>query len=901
MPSLILLRPSTGVTASKTTVLTGEPQMIGRDGKCRVLINDNAVSREHARVWADGGTFYIEDLKSHNRTLVNNRVITAPTRLKPNDRIRICDFEFEFRDDRLPLPDSMRKDVPESNAALGAAPSAIVAGAQSVPDYMAPEQINERADSPPSEATDLHSVGVILFHMLTGELPFPPGIREGDKLEAIAKRRFVSCEELCRAKGYSSRLAPLVDRVLRGGEYRQARFLLRDLPAASTRTRPATPRAPTATEPFVVTAVLFEDRLTETFTATGAVSDVRVNLRLVKPQYDSPEIGRLVRDTPPTPADAPPGVLRRFRVGRGTPVPVRSGTRFSVDGSATSGGCLAVVEEYAGDRTLMAAIADGAFLGNDEAVLRVAVPLLQTLDYAHARGALHARLTPFCVFVTDDGVRVEGLRLPSAPGPRPTVGLHAAAEEARMGDSGDPDGGMSTIETTQKKSPQDLLQAAPSDRLHALLEISTALARTLELDALLEQIADTLLTVFRQADRCFIVLLDADSRPYSPAKKTRRPGADSARFSKTIVRRTVVSMLSSLHEDAAGDPSLGAADSIADAKIRSVMCAPLGNAKGQPLGAIQIDTQDRAKKFATDDLNLLASVAHLASVAVERARMHEAALAAEKERRELELSRQLLRRFLPRGVPAVHGYEFSAHHSAAGEVGGDYYDFVRLPGDRLAVLVADVAGKNVPAALLAARLGSEAKAALLAEAELPGAVARLNDAMIAAGLEDRFIALTVALLDPHAHRVTVVNAGHERPKLFRGATGEVLDAISLDESEVPLGVVPGLKFKFATIDLEQGDVFALYTDGVTDAVNPAGEAFGEKRVERYLRPGQYDPPDAGGPAATGERLAAAVKRHAAGRSLGDDLVVVCFGRSDAPANPLGGPGTAKFRPLGGAP
>ena len=223
---------------------------------------------------------------------------------------------------------------------------------------------------------------------------------------------------------------------------------------------------------------------------------------------------------------------------------------------------------------------------------------------------------------------------------------------------------MTTIEATQGKgSAQQFLEVAPSDRLRALLEISTNLSRTLDLEPLLTQIADTLFGVFKQADRCFVIILDESGRPVPKVMKSRRPALDDTRFSRTIVKKTIDSMQSYLSEDASSDANLGPAASIAEFKIRSVMCVPLANADGRPIGAIQLDTQDRTKKFSLDDLNLLTIVANLASIAIEKARMHEAVLAREKDQKEIELARKVQLGFLPQTLPEVAGYEFYSHYS----------------------------------------------------------------------------------------------------------------------------------------------------------------------------------------------------------------------------------------------
>ena len=454
-------------------------------------------------------------------------------------------------------------------------------------------------------------------------------------------------------------------------------------------------------------------------------------------------------------------------------------------------------------------------------------------------------------------------------------------------DDEEDESGMTTIEATQGKgSAQQFLEIAPSDRLRALLEISTNLSRALELDPLLAQIADTLFGVFKQADRCFVLILDEAGRPAPKVMKSRRPALDDTRFSRTIVKKTIESMQSYLSEDASSDASLGPAASIAEFKIRSVMCVPLANAEGRPIGALQLDTQDRTKKFNLDDLNLLTIVANLASMAIDKARMHETVLAREKEQKETELARKVQLGFLPQTLPEVSGYEFYSHYSPAQAVGGDYYDFISLPGGRVAVVLGDVAGKGVPAALLVAKLSAEVRFCLLTVPNLAQAVCLLNEQMIQGGLGDRFVTLAVMVLDPATHEVTVVNAGHMSPKWYRAATDELVDAISLDATGVPIGALPGYPFEQVSFKLEVGDSVALFTDGVTDAMNPAGAVFGPEAVDKNLAPDDSAlAADAQRAKRLGERLVAAVRNHANGRAQNDDIAVVCFGRLEAGVGP----------------
>jgi serine phosphatase RsbU (regulator of sigma subunit) len=305
-----------------------------------------------------------------------------------------------------------------------------------------------------------------------------------------------------------------------------------------------------------------------------------------------------------------------------------------------------------------------------------------------------------------------------------------------------------------------------------------------------------------------------------------------------------------------------------------------------------VDTQDRAKKFKEDDLNLLTIVANLASVAVEKAKLHEASLASEKAKKEMELARAVQLGFLPQAMPAVDGYEFFAHYSPAQTIGGDYYDAVVLPNGRLAVVLGDVAGKGVPAALLVAKLSSEVRFCLLSQPDPVRAVGLLNDQMIRGGLGDRFVTLALMLVDTVTHQMTVVNAGHMNPRLFRAGANDLTDAISTEATGLPLGVMPGFEYESVTLPLEPGDVVAVFTDGVTDAMGPSGVLFGPEGVDECLTPPD-DPVAAAGwrPRRVGDQLVTAVRRHAAGRAQNDDIAVMLFGRVD----PAHGPGTNTSR------
>lgn len=461
----------------------------------------------------------------------------------------------------------------------------------------------------------------------------------------------------------------------------------------------------------------------------------------------------------------------------------------------------------------------------------------------------------------------------SAPRP-PLPGELSGAEEPAEDDAEE---SSSTVEATISTSSKQILQTQPAEKLTFLLNMTADLTQVLNVEELLPKIVDSLFQVFRQADRGFVIIADEQSKLIPKVSKTRH-GKDegTARFSRGIVNRCIETGEALLSEDATADKRFDLSQSIADCKIRSVMCAPLtGRTSGKPMGVLQLDTQDRFKKFNADDLKLLMAVAGQAAVALENAKMHENLVARAGLERDLKTAQQVQRSFLPKKSPAMQGYEFFAHYEAAQEVGGDYYDFIPLPGPRVAVMIGDVAGKGVPAALLMAKVSSDSRFCMLTQPSPADAIYHLNELMQEAGMLDKFVTLGACLLDPASHQVVFVNAGHNAPVVFRKATGKFEEATTLEQTGYPLGVMEGIPYDACTSNLDPGDVVVLFTDGVTEAKNKQDQDFQMEGVYTALKAAGPQTPKA-----MGQRLVAAAKQHFLGCKQHDDLTVVCFGRME---------------------
>jgi serine phosphatase RsbU (regulator of sigma subunit) len=190
----------------------------------------------------------------------------------------------------------------------------------------------------------------------------------------------------------------------------------------------------------------------------------------------------------------------------------------------------------------------------------------------------------------------------------------------------------------------------------------------------------------------------------------------------------------------------------------------------------------------------------------------------------------------------------------------------------VAVVLSDVSGKGVAAALVMARLSADVRYWLASEPSAAKAVDRINESFCRSGWEDRFATFVLALLDPRENRVTVVNAGH-MPPLVRQAGGRV-EEVAPNSSGFVLGMAEGVEYESADVALGPGEMLVLFTDGISEALNPANDLYTLKRLAEQTGRG------ADGAAALGRAILDDVKQHAAGRAQSDDMCLVVFGRNE---------------------
>lgn len=431
--------------------------------------------------------------------------------------------------------------------------------------------------------------------------------------------------------------------------------------------------------------------------------------------------------------------------------------------------------------------------------------------------------------------------------------------------------GATVLETLSDLSSFHLAGRArrPAETLAAVLNVNRSLGGGGELDEVLDRALGSLMELFPHTECGVIVTAEPDGHLPVRAIRHRAGPPPKLTLSRTILHQVVRQGEAVLIRDVATDERYKERESIA-ALFRTALCVPLPGTDGKPVGMVQLGAlEDRGAAFTSEDLELLAALALPMAATVENDRLL-------GERAHWAAAREIQRALLPRERPEIPGYSFWECYRPALEVGGDSYDYIRTTPDGRdedacwVIGVGDVSGKGVPAALLSAAVCPEVRHAVRGGASPAEALTLVNRHVYDGGLETRFVTMILAELDPKQHRLTLANAGHERP-LLRRANGTV-ECLELPGSGLPLGVVADTVYAPTTLSLEPGDLLVLHSDGLNDAWDSQRKRFGPEQVVRTLSQGPASATLAG------EALLEAVMRHADGVAPFDDLTMVCLGR-----------------------
>ena len=326
-------------------------------------------------------------------------------------------------------------------------------------------------------------------------------------------------------------------------------------------------------------------------------------------------------------------------------------------------------------------------------------------------------------------------------------------------------------------------------------------------------------------------------------------------------------------ENLAVDPRILDHERVREEHVVSLLSTGLMD-QGRPIGLIRLYTR-APRVFTHAEGELLRAIADHSASALTTATLRKLRAQDERLGRQVRLAASVQRRMLPRSVPQVPPFEIAAHYAPSLELGGDFYDFLEL-GGHLGILIGDVAGKGVPAALLMASVRASIRAFAQDLYHIDEVLERTNAALVRDTLDHEFATVWYGVVDPQTLRLTYCGAGHDWPLLIRVPRDRAVedsDVQRLTADGMALGIDPAQKYPKGMFQLAPGDVLVTFTDGLHDAINMEGRRFGGTRLRKTLVEILRQEPGAR-PGRIVDHVLAALRQHAGLTGRTDDITLI---------------------------
>jgi serine phosphatase RsbU (regulator of sigma subunit) len=383
--------------------------------------------------------------------------------------------------------------------------------------------------------------------------------------------------------------------------------------------------------------------------------------------------------------------------------------------------------------------------------------------------------------------------------------------------------------TSANTANAELYQGNAAHKLQVILRLSSDLGRSLDIDHLLTQSLDHLFVLFPQAERGLVIFLE-QGRPFIRKQKQRGDLPETPRFSASIVQKVASEGVGVFAEDLRTDSRFAQAQSIVELGVSSFICVPLQTKGGKALGVLQLERMGRGHQFTPDDLNLLTAIGLQVAVSLDNAQLHEELITQQRIENEVALAREIQLSYLPTEPPDLpqKNFELYAELLPAHEISGDFYDYFNIGSNRLGLAVADVCGKGIPAALFMSMVRALLRNFAEREAD-PGIILRdLNNAVAQQNPKCQFVTISLCVFDPASKTMELSSAGHPLP-LIRSQDGS-LETVRMEQGPL-LGFAARTEpYPKIRCQLDTGDVFLLYTDGVVEAPDSNHKMFGAERL-----------------------------------------------------------------------
>jgi sigma-B regulation protein RsbU (phosphoserine phosphatase) len=428
---------------------------------------------------------------------------------------------------------------------------------------------------------------------------------------------------------------------------------------------------------------------------------------------------------------------------------------------------------------------------------------------------------------------------------------------------------------TLTKTNQQLLEEIERlkisiQELSILNEIATAITSTLSVEKIIDLIV-TKCIKHLHVEQCAVMLLNLENKITPFQTMVRR--ADVSKFTLSYKLDTQLTgwmikyQKPLLINDFERDERIQVKDQ-ADFAICNLLSVPLLY-KSEMIGVLTVFNKKHKKEFTADDQRLLSIIAAQSAQVIENAKLFEDEQKYLILQEELNTAKEIQVNLLPKEPPKIDGYDFSAINIPAKEVGGDYFDFIKISDSKLGFCLGDITGKGLPAALLMANLQATLRGQTLYTDCCCEGIKRVNRLLYLSTDPTKFATLFFGIIDTQNHTLTFCNAGHDNPfliqqddKIKRLYTGGLL-----------LGCLPDYTYQEEVVQFNPENLLALYSDGVTEAMNEADEEFGEQRLQKILLDNRNN---------SSENIIKSVlnevRKHAGNRPQSDDITLMIIKR-----------------------
>lgn len=368
------------------------------------------------------------------------------------------------------------------------------------------------------------------------------------------------------------------------------------------------------------------------------------------------------------------------------------------------------------------------------------------------------------------------------------------------------------------------------EELSILNEIASAISSTMEVEEITKLILSKCIKRIDAEQGTVTLLKETVTDPFKTFVRIEDSTVKGVpyRFGVSLAGWMLKNQMPLLTNDLANDPRFKGVDT-EETKIRSMLCVPL-RVKNKMIGLISLFNKKK-EMFTPDDQRLLSIIAMQSAQVIENARLYEEEKKLQQMEEDLKTARNIQISLLPKENPSLPDIDIVGFSLPAREVGGDYYDFITIDQDRLGIVIADVSGKGMPAALLMANLQATLRGQALTNHAPSECIAKSNSLLCRSMEKGKFVTLFYGILNIKEKSFTYTNAGHCYPLIFN-AKGEFK---KLEKGGLILGMLDDYPYQEEKIVLEPGELILLFTDGITEAFNKENEQFEEERLIKVVQ------------------------------------------------------------------